>query len=112
MLGNTGYVAQIFQAEMLNRLGDVIFFLPMAIVVIVIGWRYRAKTKPRYLFYPFFAILPVVFNGFVFLYRAILNVAFIWLVLSMNFSTAIVVFVAAMAVSLFLSMILLAAQHS
>lgn len=111
-LGSAGYVAQIFQAEMLNRLGDVIFFLPMAIIVIVIGWRYRAKTRPRYLFFPFFAILPVVFNGFVFLYRAVLNIAGIWLILSMSFSTAIIVYAVCMAVSLFLSLILLAAQHS
>jgi len=111
-LGQDGYVFQIFQAEILNRLGSAMFFLPMAICVIVIAWRYRAKKKPRYLFILLLPVLPIVFHGFVFLYRSVLNTLGIWLVLSIGFTAAIVVYIVTLAVSLFVSLIVLSAQHS
>jgi len=111
-LGNSGYFPQIFQAEILNRLGSVMFFLPLAIVVIIVAWRYRAKTRPRYFFVLLLPVLPIVLNGFVFLYRSVLNTMGIWLVLSVGFSAAIVIYVVALAVSLFASLIVLSAQHS
>jgi hypothetical protein len=110
-LGSAGYIPQIFEAEVLNRIGSVVFFLPMAIFVIIIGWRYRAKAKPRYLFILLLPILPVVFHGFVFMYRTILNSLGIWLVISFGFSTALTFFITALALFLFISMIILAAQH-
>jgi hypothetical protein len=111
-LEDKGYISQIFQAEILNRLGSVMFFLPMAIFVIVIAWRYRAKERPRYLFVLLLPVLPVVFNGFVFLYRSVINTLGIWLVISMGFAAALIVFIAAMAVTLFVSLVSLAGQHS
>ena len=111
-LNNLGYVSQIFQAEILNRLGSALFFLPMAIFIIVLGWRFRTKSRPRYLFVLLLPVLPVVFNGFVFIYRSVLNTLGIWLVLSLGFATALIVFIAALAVSLFISLVVLAAQHS
>jgi len=110
--GNAGYIHQIFQAEILNRLGSALFFLPMAIFVIVIGWRYRAMKRPRYLFAIMLFVLPVVFNGFVFLYRSVFNTLGIWLVLSMGFAGALTIFIVVLAASLFASLIALAAQHS
>ena len=110
-LGTEGYISQIFEAEILNRFGSAVFFLPMALIVIVIGWRYRAITKPRYLFVLLLPVLPVVFHGFVFMYRSILNTMGIWLVLSLGFSAAFGIYIAALALSLFVSMIILAAQH-
>jgi hypothetical protein len=107
-----GYVPQIFEAEILNRLGSAIFFLPMAIFVIVIGWRFRAKIHPRYLFIPLFFILPIVFHVIVFLYRSLLNILGIWLVLNLGFSTAFIVCIAVLVLTLLLSLIILAAQHS
>jgi len=111
-LGNLGYVTQIFQAEILNRFGSVLFFLPMAIFVIIIGWRYRARTKPRYIFVLLLPVLPIVFHGFVFMYRSVINTCGIWLVLSFGFTPALIVLIAALAVLLFVSLITLAAQHS
>jgi hypothetical protein len=111
-LDNFGYVSQIFQAEILNRIGSVIFFLPMAIFILILGWRYRAKTKPRYLFILLLPVLPVVFHGFVFMYRSVINISGIWLVLSLGFTPALIVLIAAFAVLLFLSLIILAGQHS
>jgi hypothetical protein len=111
-LEEEGYISQIFQAEILNRLGSVMFFLPMSIFVIVIAWRYRTKEKPRYLFIFLLPILPVVFNGFVFLYRSVINTLGIWLVLSFGFSFALVIFIAAVALTIFISLVSLSAQHS
>jgi hypothetical protein len=109
--GAAGYVPQVFEAEVLNRLGTALFFLPMAVFSIIIGWRYRARSRPRYLFIVLLPILPVVFNGIAFLYRTVLNTAGIWLVLTLGFSAALGIFIAALAVSFFLSLIILAAQH-
>jgi len=111
-LNNFGYISQIFQAEILNRLGSVLFFLPMAVFVIVLGWRYRARTRPRYLFALMLPVLPIVFNGFVFIYRSVFNTLGIWLVLSLGFTAALVVLVVAVGLLLFISLIVLAAQHS
>ncbi|MCL2067928.1 MAG: hypothetical protein FWG99_10740 [Treponema sp.] len=110
ILGSAGYVSQVFQAEILNRFGAAMFFLPMAIIALVIGWRYRARNRPRYFFILMLPVLPVVFHGVVYLYKSILNTAGIWLVLTLGFSTAMVAFIAFLVLSLFLSLILLAAQ--
>nr|AGS51829.1 hypothetical protein [uncultured bacterium contig00066] len=107
-----GYVYQIFDAEILNRIGTVIFLLPMAVIVIVLGWRYRVKAKPRYVFILMLPVLPVVFHGFVFLYRSVFNTLGIWLVLSIGFTAALVVYIFVAAVIMLVSLIVLAAQHS
>jgi len=109
---SAGYVYQIFQAEILNRLSSILFFLPMAVFVIVLGWRYRIKSKPRYIFVIMLPVLPVVFHGFVFLYRSVFNTAGIWLVLTVGFVPALIVCIAVMALAMFISLITLAAQHS
>jgi len=111
-LEKAGYISQIFHAEILNRLGSALFFMPMAIFIIVIAWRFRARQKTRYVFFLMLPVLPVVFHGFVFLYRSIINTLGIWLVLSAGFGLTLVIYIAFLAVSLFVSLIVLAAQHS
>ncbi|MCL2804392.1 MAG: hypothetical protein FWD26_00435 [Treponema sp.] len=110
-LETAGYISQIFQAEILNRLGAALFFLPMAVFVIIVAWRYRAKTKPRYLFILLLPILPIIFHGFVFLYRAVFNTLGIWLILSFGFLPALIIFIVTIALLLFVSLISLSAQH-
>jgi len=109
--GATGYVPQVFEAELLNRFGAVLLFLPLSICAIITGWRYRARTKPRYFFVLLLPILPVVFHAMAFVSRTVLNTMGIWLVLTLGFSTALTVFIVVMALFFFLSLILLAAQH-
>jgi len=111
-LESAGYISRIFQAEILNRLGTVIFFLPLAILTIIIAWRYRAKTKPRYLFILLLPVLPIVFHCLVFLYRSVFNILGIWLVITFGFIPALIVFITAFTVLLVISLISLAAQHS
>jgi hypothetical protein len=105
-----GYIPEVFEAEIINRLGSCLFFLPMAVVAIVIGWRYRAKHRPRYFFVLLLPVLPVVFNGMVNLYRIILNSIGISLILNLGFSLALTALIVILVFSFILSLILLAAQ--
>ena len=107
-----GHIPQVYQAEILNRLAAAIFFLPMAVFIIVISWRYRVKSRPRYFFVLMLPILPVVFHSLVFLYRAVFNTLGIWLILSFGFIPAIVIFIVVLALLLLISLITLSAQHS
>jgi len=109
--GKTGYIPEVFEAEILNRLGACLFFLPMAILAIIIGWNLRARQRPRYLFVLLLPILPVVFNGLTYLYRSVLNTIGISLIFNWGFSAALAIFIVILVVSFLLSLVLLAAQH-
>jgi hypothetical protein len=109
--GSGGYISEVFEAEMIYRLSIPLFFLPLAILSIVIGWRYRAKKRPRYLFIPMLPLLPPVFYGLVCLYRTVLNTLGVWAVISLGFSTALIICVAGLTVLFIISLIILAAQH-
>ncbi|MDR0315540.1 MAG: hypothetical protein LBH97_01415, partial [Treponema sp.] len=80
--GSLGYVPEVFEAEILNRLGAALFFLPMSIFSIVIGWCFRARSRPRYLFFILLPVLPIVFTGLVHLYQIVLNIVGIWLIIA------------------------------
>jgi hypothetical protein len=109
--GAYGYVPETFKAEILRRLGEPVFFLPMAVLALLLGWRYRAQKKPRYVYVPMLGILPLVFYGVLLFYRNILNNLSIWLALNFSFSAALVYFIAGAVVCFILSLVLLAAQH-
>jgi hypothetical protein len=111
LAGKTGYIPEVYEAEILNRLGSCLFFLPMSVLVIVIGWRLRAKTRPRYLFVLSMPVLPIVFNGLVYLYHMIINTASITLITLFDFSFALMVFIIFLVVCFVLSLIALAAQR-
>ncbi len=110
-LGNAGYIPQTFETEILNRLGAVFFFLPMTIVALIAGWRYRARNRPRYFFVLMLAVLPCVFHGLIQGCQAVLNNTGVWLTLSVGFPWALVICFAATAISLVLALILLVAQR-
>jgi hypothetical protein len=109
--GEMGYIPEVFEAEFLNRLGACLFFLPMAVFSIVIGWRFRAKYRSRYFLILSLPVLPLVFNGVTYLYRNIFNNIGISLIYNMNYSTAFGIFIAILVVSFLLSLITLAAQR-
>jgi hypothetical protein len=111
IIGADGYAPEVFEAEILNRLGTALFFLPLTIAIITIGWRFRAKSRARYLFILLLPVLPVVFHGLSRMARSVLNTAGIWLLLAMGFSNALAVYIAVLVVSFIVSLIVLAAQH-
>ena len=106
-----GYPPQIFEAELLRRFAQTLFFLPLSILAIVIGWRYRALKRPRYMGIPMLGILPLVFNGAVHFCQGWINNLGIWAIVQAGFTTIAVMFGAGILVLLVLSLIILAAQH-
>jgi hypothetical protein len=106
-----GYMPEVFEAELVNRIAFPLFFLPLAILAIIIGWRFRAQKRPRYLFVPMLALLPVVWNLAVLFCRHLLNTLSIWTVISLGFYPAIFIFAGAIAALFIISLISLAAQH-
>lgn len=110
-IGVYGYIPQLFQAEILYRLSEVAISLPLSILIIVVGWRYRTNKRSLIIGIPMLVVLPLVFNGLVFFCRSVLNTLSIWLVISFGFSVAIVFFVAGMIVLFLFSLIILVAQH-
>jgi predicted secreted protein len=111
VLGDYGYVPQVFQAEILRRVAEPALFLPIAILGIVIGWRYRAKKRPRYIGFPMLGVIPLVFHGGVYFYRSLIGALNIFAVLSAGFSMALPLLIAGMILLFLLSLIILAAQH-
>ena len=106
-----GHVPQVFQAEILNRLGSGLFLLPAAIAAIAAAWFFRARRFPRVFFLPLLVVLPLVFNAMSHLVRAGFNVIGISLTLTVGFPLALVLFSAILAMSFLGSMFLLAAQR-
>lgn len=110
-LGDYGYIPQVFQAEIIYRIFEPASFLSMAIFSIIIGWRYRAKKRPRYVGLPMLAVLPLVLNGALHFYRNILNTLAIWAVISFGLFQSLILFGAGVFVMFILMLITLAAQH-
>jgi hypothetical protein len=111
LAGEMGYIPQVYEAEILNRLGTCLFFLPMAVVAIIIGWIFRARQRPRYFFVLLLPILPLIFNVLAYLYRTVLNTVGVSLIFSLGFATALPLFIAILAFVFILSLIALAAQR-
>ena len=111
-LGAYGYIPEVFEAEILNRFAEPIIFLPMAILVIILGWRFRAIKRPRYMIIPMTAVLPVVFAGVTAFYRSVTNTVGISLVLSMGFTAALLTFFGISFVFFVIVLIVLAGQHA
>ena len=109
-IGAYGYIPELFQAEILNRFSETAFFLPMTMLIIVIGWRYRSKKTGLSVGIPMLVVLPLIFNGVVFLCRSMLHSLSVWSVIFWDFSTAIAVFTIGIVIFLILTLILLSAQ--
>jgi hypothetical protein len=111
MANKAGYIPQMYEAEIFNRFGNCLFFLPMAIIAITMGWYFRARRRPRYLFVPLLPVFPVVFSGIVFLYRKTISVLGASLIFAMSFSRAVVFLIIFLSLSFFISLIILVKQH-
>ncbi|MDR0598173.1 MAG: hypothetical protein LBG14_06675 [Treponema sp.] len=109
--GNYGYLPQVFQAEIIRRVAQPMVLLPLSILAILIGWRFRAAAKPRFLGLPMLGIIPLVFDGaaqFIYELSGLLGLA---LLLSLGYSPTLGFFVGGSLILFILSLILLAAQH-
>jgi hypothetical protein len=109
--GNYGYIPQVFQAEIIRRISGPMALLPFSILAIVIGWRFRAKTKPKFLGLPMLALIPLVFNGEIQLIRGVFSTLGLGLLLNLGFSPAIGIVIGGSLIFFILMLISLAAQH-
>jgi hypothetical protein len=110
-LGVYGYVPQVFAAEILSRFAEPVYFLPLLILILIIGWRYRAVQRPRFVGIPMLFILPLVFDGVIRIYRAAMNILGIRFVLSLAFVPAMIALFAGGFALFILFLIWLAYQH-
>jgi hypothetical protein len=110
-LGNYGYIPQVFQAEIIRRIFEPLGLLPLTIFSIIIGWRFRAAAKSRYLGVPMLLITPLVFHGVVNLVRDVCNSVGLWTLLSLGFLPAITIFIIGVLFLFILSLLLLVSQH-
>ncbi|MDR0722485.1 MAG: hypothetical protein LBF75_06790 [Treponema sp.] len=108
-IGSYGYIPQVFQGEIVYRLSEPALFLPIAILSIVLAWKYRARRRSLYLV-PMLVILPLICHGIVLLYRSILNTLGIWSVIYLGFPLSLGLFTFGPIVALVLSLVFLAAQ--
>jgi hypothetical protein len=106
-----GYISQVFEAEVLNRLGSCLFFLPMAVIVVLLGLRLRTKTRSHFISVLMLPVLPVVFNGLTHLYRSVFNTIGISLILEVGFSSALTLFIIILVFFFIISLILLTSHR-
>jgi hypothetical protein len=113
--GNTlddyGYLPEVFKASAISRIAEPICLLPLIIVVLIVGWRYRAKQHPQILGIPMLVVLPVVFTGGMYFYRTLINALSILMALSLSIIAAMAIVLIGTFLLFILTLILLAAQH-
>jgi hypothetical protein len=110
-MGDYGFIPQVFQAEILRRLSDTVLLLSLSIFALLIGWRFRAKKRLRFVGVPMLAVLPLVANGVVYIYRHIFVALEIGMLLSLGFPLAVFISLAVGLILFMLALVLLAAQH-
>ncbi|MDR1211198.1 MAG: hypothetical protein LBK40_03090 [Spirochaetaceae bacterium] len=110
-LGTRGHIPELFQAEVLHRLGEPVMFLPFAIIAVIAGWRLRAVKRPRYTGIPMLGIIPLVFAALFAAFRAFVYNFGSFLVLTLSFHLALGVLIAVSLVFFIVSLIALAGQH-
>ncbi|GAB6391078.1 MAG: hypothetical protein MdMp014T_0451 [Treponematales bacterium] len=110
-LASCGYLPAVFQAEIIYRFAEAALLLPLAILAIVLGWRYRASRRSRHMIFFMLAFLPAVLNSLVQFYRGCLNSLGILAVTSLGYPAAIAVFTAGGIVLFISSLFLLAGQR-
>ena len=110
-LGSYGYPPEFFLTELLQRFIRPMFLLPLGVIAISTGWRFRALKRPRYIAVPMLGILPVVINGLEQISKVFINNIGIWAVINLGFNAAAIFFGIGIIASLILSLIYLASQH-
>jgi hypothetical protein len=109
--GNYGYLPQVFQAEIIRRISQPMILLPLSILAIIIGWRFRATTRPKFLAFPMLGLIPLVFNGAAQFIHGLFGVLGLALLLSLGYAPTIGILIGGSLILFILSLIFLAAQH-
>ncbi|MDR1231193.1 MAG: hypothetical protein LBK61_07310 [Spirochaetaceae bacterium] len=91
-LADYGFVPEAFSVLEIRSISEPLMLLPLSVLAIIIGWRYRVKDRrARYVLVPMLIVLPIVFNTLVHLCRHLTNLLAIWAVLSVSLTAAIAI---------------------
>ncbi|MDR1096350.1 MAG: hypothetical protein LBL31_08160 [Spirochaetaceae bacterium] len=105
-LANYGFVPEVFSVLEIRSISEPLMLLPLSILAVIIGWRYRVRARRApYALAPMLIVLPVVFNTLVHLCRHLANLLAIWAVLSVRLPAAIAISVA-LAAGLFIAAVI------
>jgi hypothetical protein len=107
-----GYIRETFLAQAINRTAEPLFFLPLLITNLIVAWRFRPKTRPRYLALPMLVIMPIVFRACITVYRSMIEDMGIGMALVLSFTGSMIALGAAVLLLFFLSLIFLVFQRS
>ena len=106
-----GHLPEVFEAELISRFTEPVLFLPILVLILIFGWRFRAIRKPRFIWIPLLGVLPLVFSGVVHFIRNVLSNFSVWSVIYLGFPfTIILVSIVTLALYIF-SLIALASQR-
>jgi hypothetical protein len=105
-LADYGFVPEAFSVLEIRSISEPLMLLPLSVLAVIIGWRYRVKDRrARYVLAPMLIVLPIVFNTLVHLCRHLTNLLAIWAVLSVSLSAAIAIGIT-LAAALFIAAII------
>jgi hypothetical protein len=110
-LSSYGYVPEVYQAEIIYIISEPLFFLPLIIFSLIIGWNLRCKRRYTFALFPMLIALPFVLNGLINILRSILNMFCVFTLISFGFTTALLINFAAAFLLFALGVILLTAQR-
>jgi hypothetical protein len=111
-LGPYGYIPEVFRAQVISRIAEPLFFLPLFILTLVVAWCFRPRKQPRYLAFPMLVIMPVVFLAWTAGYRSLIGALSIGMALALSFTASIVILGIAISAFFFLSLIILVYQRA
>jgi hypothetical protein len=111
-LGAYGYIPELFRAQVITRIAEPLFFLPLFILILVAAWRFRPRKQPRYLAIPMLVIMPVVFFAWTTMYRSLIDALGIGMALTLSFTASMLILGIAVSVFFFLSLIILVSQRA
>jgi hypothetical protein len=106
-----GYIPEVYQAEIIYIISEPLFFLPLAIFSLIMGWNLRCKKRSTFALLPMLLALPFVFNGFMHIFRGVLNMFCVFTLISFGFTPALLINFAAAFLLFALGIVLLTAQR-
>jgi hypothetical protein len=111
-LGPYGYIPELFRAQVISRIAEPLFFLPLFILTLVVAWCFRPRKQSRYLAVPMLVIMPVVFFACTTVYRFLITALSIGMALALSFTASMVILGIVILVFFFLSLIILVYQRA
>ncbi|MDR1147877.1 MAG: hypothetical protein LBK66_04535 [Spirochaetaceae bacterium] len=106
-----GYIPEVYQAEIIYIISEPLFFLPLTIFSLIMGWNLRCKKRSTFMLLPMLIALPFMFNGFMHIFRSVLNMFCVFTLISFGFTPALLINFAAAFLLFALAIVLLTAQH-